>query len=245
MKKLSLKLFTCLLGAFLITNHCFASETEEIEIIAAGSKQLCEEEHLALKQKRADDADKESERGELVNNAMYITTHPLAAHGIYKISTTLDKVILNDGSIWKIYYYSDRAIINRWTSCNDQVIITPTSIFSPTDYQLVSQRTGESVYVSLTEIEVIPGDPYFRGQRLFVHSMDYLYDSSCGCYFYAIRLSDGTLWEVDTRDNAFCSLIYPGDIVFVGVDESVLSPTHNILVHFNSLEYVHADCVAY
>jgi len=215
----------------------------EKQNIVAGSKKLSLEEHQILKQKRQDQVDEENERGELVSNGMYLTTHPMASHGIYKVSALYDTIELNDGSIWCVYFYTDQEVISRWAYHNDQVIICPGTIFDITDYLLISQRTGEVVPVDLKEIEVIIDDPYFMGQRLWINHIDYAYDIVYGCFYYKIRLNDGSIWEVCTRDNAIASLMFPGDIVFVGVDENLGAPTYNILVHFNSLEYVHADCI--
>lgn len=226
----------------LLIQPLSSEEQQTKETIAAGSKKLTQEEHQAIKQKRVEDAKEGNERDELVTSAIYLTTHPMASHGVYK--TYFDRIELNDGSIWQVYYLSDRDVVNRWMYFNDQVIIRPGTIFDATDFQLVSQRTGEIVPVNLVEMDVIIGDPYFMRQRLWIDRINYIYDTACCCFYYEIRLNDGSIWETDSHDNYLASLMYPGDVVFVGVDESFGSPTYNILVHFNSLEYVHADCVA-
>ncbi len=247
MKSLILKLTSCyFLGLALMCHPLFSEETknDEHQKISAGSKKLDVEKHTAIKHQRFAELGQENERGEAVINGMYLTTHPMASHGIYKTSILGDSVELNDGSIWQVWFSSDWDVVRRWNYFNDQVIICPGSIFDATDYLLVSQRTGEVVPVRLTDLEVILGDPYFMGQRLWVNTINYLYDIICGCYYYEIRLNDGSIWEVDTHDTYLGSLMFPGDVVFIGVDESFGAPTYNILVHFNSLEYVHADCVA-
>lgn len=243
MKSQIFKMAFCLMGIALSFNSTYSEEnkTEETQTLQAGTKKLDAEQHMALKQKRAEQA-KEDERGELVTNGMYLTTHPMASHGIYKASAFFDTVELNDGSIWKVWFASDWDVIRRWMYFNDQVIICPGTIFDATDYLLVSQRTGEVVAVNLAELEVLPYDPYFMGQRLWISSIQYV--SSLFGGYYEIQLNDGSIWEVSSRDHVFCSLMYPGDIVFIGVDETLGSPTYNVLIHFNSLEYVHADCVA-
>ncbi|QLH35461.1 MAG: hypothetical protein HWD61_04310 [Parachlamydiaceae bacterium] len=173
----------------------------------------------------------------------YLTTHPMAAHGIYKASLFYDQIELNDGSIWQVYYASDRSIVSRWMLLNDQVIIRPGTIFDATDYLLVSQRTGESIAVDLIGMEEIIGDPSFMGQRLWIHNIDLIYDYFFDVFYYQIVLNDGSIWELDSYDNYIGSYMYPGDVVFVGVDNTFGSPTYNILIHFNTLEYVHADCI--
>lgn len=243
MKNLTLKIVSCILGIAVIASPIFSEDIGN-QTISAGSKKLEQDQHQAIKQKRVEQAGEENERGEMVENGMYLTTHPMASHGIYKASALFDRVELNDGSIWQVHFTSDWSVVSRWMYFNDQVIITPGTIFDATDYLLVSQRTGEVVAVSLVEMEVILGDASFMGQRLWINSIDYVYDIFCGCYFYQVRLNDGSVWEVDTHDNYIASFMFPGDVVFVGVDETLGAPTYNILVHFNSLEYVHADCVA-
>lgn len=246
MKSLIKKLMSVALVVSFLVVPCYGEEDtgNEKQTVSAGSKKLSEEERVALKQKRAEVAEQGNERGELVSNDMYMTTHPMAGHGIYKTSPLGDRIELNDGSIWQVWFSSDWEVVRRWMYWNDQVIICPGTFFDAADYLLVSQRTGEVVPVNLVEIEVIVGDPYFMGQRLWIERVDYIFDMVCGCYFYEIRLNDGSYWEVDTRDTYIASLMCPGDIVFVGVDEHFGSPSYNILVHFNTLEYVHADCVA-
>lgn len=244
MKNLSVKFASYLFGITLIANPIFSEETQEQQTIAAGSTKLDTEQHKAIKQKRLDQASEENERGEMVSNGMYLTTHPMASHGIAKASALFDRVELNDGSIWQVWFSADWEVVSRWMYYNDQVIISPGTIFDATNYILVSQRTGEVVSVHLVEVEMNIGDPYFKGQRLWIDRMDYRYDIICGCYYYEIRLNDGSIWEVDSHDNYLGSRMYVGDIVFVGVDETIGSPTYNILVHFNSLEYVHADCIS-
>lgn len=243
MKKLMLNLMGCLSGMFLIVNPIYSEQMQNNQTEVAGSRKLAAEQHADIKQQRLDKANDEDERGELVTNGMYLTTHPMASHGIYKTSPLCDKVVLNDGSIWQVWFTSDWSVVSRWMYYNDQVIICPGSIFDATDYLLISQRTGEVVAVNLVEMEVIVGDPYFMGQRLWINQIDYVYDIIAGYYYYEIRLNDGSLWEVSSRDSFLCSLMVPGDVVFIGVDETLGSPTYNILVHFNSLEYIHADCV--
>lgn len=246
MKNLMLKLVSCFFGMALIANPIFSEETtkdEEQQTLIAGTKKLDNEQHEAIKQKRLEQADEENERDEMVSNGMYFTKHPSASHGIYKTSSLFDRVELNDGSIWNVRFISDWGVVSRWMQYNDQVIICPGTIFDATDYLLVSQRTGEVVSVDLVELEVIIGDPYFKGQRLWINKIDYVYDVICGCFYYEIRLNDGSIWEIDTHDTYLGSCMLPGDVVLIGVDESLSSPTYNILVHFNSLEYVHADCV--
>lgn len=246
MKNQMLKLAGCLFGIALITTPLFSEEIKDYaqQTVPAGSTKLDTEQHLAVKQKRLDQAAEIDERGELVTNSMYLTTHPMASHGIYKASALFDRVELNDGSIWQVWFSSDWDVIKRWMYFNDQVIICPGTIFDAADYLLVSQRTGEVVAVNLIEMEEIIGDPYFMGQRLWINSINYVYDPIYVIYYYEIRLNDGSIWEVNSRDAYLCSYMYPGDVVFIGVDEALGSPTYNILVHFNSLEYVHADCVA-
>lgn len=245
MKKIVLKIVSSLLGIAFIAAPIHAAELlTQQESLPAGTKKLDTEQHTAIKQKRIESSAEENERGELVTNGMYLTTHPMASHGIYKASPLYDRVELNDGSVWQVWYTSDWSVVSRWMYYNDQVIICPGSIFDVTDYFLVSQRTGEIVPVQLLEMEVIPGDPYFMGQRLWINNITYLYDSLYGCYFYEIRLNDGSIWEVDSRDSYICSYMLPGDVVIIGVDQSIGAPSYNILVHFNTLEYVHADCVA-
>lgn len=246
MRNLLLKLLSSVLAITLMTNLGYAEgdEYENSQTIQAGSKKLEDEEHLVLKKKRVEEESKENERGKMVSNGMYLTTHPMAAHGIYKTIPFMNRLELTDGSIWQVIYPYDLDTIHHWMYSQDQVIICPGTLFDAGDYLLVSQRTGEVIPVNLVEMEVIIGDPYFRGQRLWIERMDYLYDLICGCYYYEIRLNDGSCWEVDARDHYLCSLMYPGDVVFIGVDERLNAPTYNILVHFNTLEYVHADCVA-
>lgn len=246
MKNFMIKLVGCLFGIALIANPIFSVEIKnhEQQTLVAGSKKLEAEQHSAVKQKRLEQAGQENERGEMISNGMYLTTHPSASHGIYKTSSLCDKIELNDGSIWQVWFLADWEVVKRWMHYNDQVIISPATIFDATDYILVSQRTGEVVPVNLVEMEVIVGDPYFMGQRLWIDKIDYIYDFVCCCFFYQVRLNDGSIWEVDTHDSYLCSYMFPGDVVFIGVDEAIGSPTYNILVHFNSLEYVHADCVA-
>lgn len=244
MNKLFLKFASCLIGTALLMNPIFSEHIQAENIQLAGSKKLDAEQHTSIKHERVAQANEESERGELVTNGMYLTTHPMASHGIYKASPLFDKVELNDGSIWQVWFTSDWSVVSRWMYFNDQVIVCPASIFDATDYLLISQRTGEVVGVNLVEMEMIVGDPYFMGQRLWITHMNYVYDVICSCYYYEIYLNDGSLWEVSSRDSYLCSLMVPGDVVIIGVDETLGSPTYNILVHFNSLEYVHADCVA-
>ena len=229
----------------LLLSSIGAGEIENIETIHAGVNKLDDLLKMKLNEERQKLFQNDNPRGAFCLNASYLTTHPLAAHGIYKASAYFDKVELNDGSVWAVYYDMDRSTVSRWMAMNDQVIITPsTSFFSPTNYLLVSQRTNECVNVSLKEIEV-NHDPYFGGQRLWIEKIDYVYDLSCGCFYYRLNLSDGSNWEVDSRDSSYCNLFYPGDVVFIGVDNSFGLNTNNILIHFNSLEYVHADCVSY
>lgn len=219
------------------------SDIQDDATLVAGSKKLPEEERSAIKQKRSESTE-EDVRGEVITNDMYLTTHPAASHGIIKATPYYDRVYLNDGSIWQVYYDMDRSVISNWMYYNDQVIVCPASIFDPTDYILVSQRTYETVCVNLSEMEVLIGDPYYMGQRLWISHVDYFYDIVYGRFFYNLILSDGSAWEVSTSDDFLCVYFRPGDVVFVGVDESFNSPTYNILIHFNTLEYVHADCVA-
>jgi hypothetical protein len=244
MKKMMLKLASGILLIALITASTYAEDgqDQDQQTVSAGSKKLDDEQHLAIKQKRAEEAKEENARGEMVTNGMYLTTHPMASHGVYKTSALFDVVELNDGSVWNVWYSADRSVVGRWQYMNDQVIICPGTLFDPTDYLLVSQRTGEQVPVKLVEMEIIAGDPTFHGQRLWIYSMNYIFDLACNCFYYEIRLNDGSLWEVDTRDSYLCSYMNPGDVVIVGVDEKFGASTYNILIHFNSLEYVHADC---
>lgn len=246
MKKIVLKIMASVLGIALIAAPIYSEEliSQEQQSLPAGTKKLDAGQHAAIKQKRIEQTNEENPRGEMVSNGMYLTTHPMASHGIYKASSLFDRVELNDGSIWQVWFTSDWSVVSRWMQYNDQVIICPGTIFDATDYLLVSQRTGEVVAVNLMEMEVIPSDPYFMGQRLWINNINYLYDVMCGCYYYEIILNDGSIWEADSRDSHLCSYMFPGDVVLIGVDQSIGTPSYNILVHFNSLEYVHADCVA-
>lgn len=255
MKNILLKLVSCLLGIAFIANPIFSEETINTDqMISAGSKKLETEQHYAISKNRFEMQSEKQDtqpQNEKVAKGLngpsakaYLTTHPMAAHGIYKASLFYDQVELNDGSIWQVWFDSDRSVVSRWMYFNDQVTIWPGSIFDATNYLLESQRTGEVVAVNLIGMEEIIGDPYFMGQRLWINSIDLVYDFIFGDFYYQIQLNDGSIWEVDTYDNYLCSLMYPGDVVFVGVDDTFGSPTYNILIHFNTLEYVHADCTA-
>ena len=245
MCKFTLKWLSCLLGFALIMNHVSSEEpiNSAKKTLEAGTTMLSAEKHLDIKQSRLEQSTQENPRAKQVNK-MYLTTHPLASHGVYKTIPPYNRVELSDGSIWHVWYSSHWETVNRWKYYNDQVIICPGTFFDPTDYILVSQRTGEVVPVNLIEMEVVFGDPYFKGQRVWIEHINYMFDLACGCYYYEIILNDGSVWEVDYRDDYLASFMQPGDVIIMGVDESFGSSTYNILINFNTLEYVHADCVA-
>lgn len=270
-KKFSLSICS-LCTLFLLTGSLYGADEEsdsskqEIQIIPAGTKRFSQEEDVAIKEERAKaQQDAESEGNstskkikdlisvnvastskkstghhfhgleKITHGAYYFTSHEDAIHTALSVSEYREKVKLNDGTIWNVSSY-DRWKLIDWLVSDGIFILPNSSFFSIYDYVLVNQRTGDYVDVNLCELEVLSWDPTYYGNRHWVISIDY--------FGNFVTLEDGSVWDIAYADDSILQRWYVGDVVTIGINDGWDSGVRpNILIHFNTLRYVRADCL--
>lgn len=206
----------------------------ESEFIQAGDRAVDQEEQMLEKEKRAQKDEEYKEEG-MVAQSVYYTSHPAAYHTFYRNWDYGMKVELNDGSIWSVAS-KDQWKVNTWYSTDIILIKQNFSFFSPYDYELVNQRCGDRVDVNLLELEILPYDSTFFGQRSWVISIDYFNN--------IVTLQDGSVWTVSFDDDSTLATWRLGDVVIIGVNDgwdNTIRP--NLLINFNTLNDVRANCV--
>lgn len=253
------------------TLHASSEFTEEgSQIILAGTKRLSQEEENKIRELRAlkaqqaeeenggkenspskqslknlipvnvNSASKQKDGGKgtpekISHGAYYFTSHEGAIHTAFSVSEFREKIKLNDGTIWSVSF-SDRWKLIDWTLSDGIFILPHHSFFSSYDYVLVNQRTGDYVDVNLTELEVLTYDYTYYGNRYWIKDIDY--------FGNFVTLNDNSIWDISFDDDSILMHWNNGDVVTVGINDgwdSTLRP--NILIHFNTLKYVRADCL--
>lgn len=208
------------------------SESEplpESEFIPAGDRAVLES---------SDDVQlptEEPKEGDLIPMAVYQTSHPGALHTTFKNWDFGTKVELNDGSIWAVSTF-ERWKINTWSSSDVILVKLNQRFLASHQYELVNQRTGDYVDVDLVELEVLPYDATFYGQRSWIIAVDYLANN--------VILQDGSLWDISYGDDAAFRTWRVGDVIILGVNDSWdASIRPNLLINFNTLTHARANCL--
>lgn len=230
MKKLGL-----LICASLTLFYGLSAEEEKCEqastFISAGERADPETEQQEEKEPNQDEQPSE----ELLPMAVYHTSHPGALHTTFKNWNYGEKIELNDGSIWAVSLF-DQWKVNAWLASDIILVKLNHSFLSSHRYELVNQSTGDYVDVDLVELEVLPYDASFYGQRAWVVAIDYLAN--------IVTLQDGSVWTVSFSDDSILRTWRVGDVVILGVNDcwdSTLRP--NLLINFNTLSHIKANCV--
>jgi hypothetical protein len=241
---------------------------ENTQVITAGSRRLSQSEEAAIKEQRlfrsaqaehedknndlsslkaiknripltiASTTKKDGKNGEkterISHGVRYYSSHEDAIHTALTGSNYYEKVKLNDGTIWSVASY-DWWKVQKWLT-TDEILILPNHISYFYDYLLVNAQTGDYVDVNLTELEVLSWDPSYYGNRHWIVSIDY--------FSNFVTLEDGSIWDVSFEDDGILRHWYVGDVVTIGINDGWDSAIRlNILVHFNTLNYVRAECL--
>lgn len=216
------------------TDESGNSETlKNLTQIKVNSASGAQEEVENLSEKITNDGTYSPEK--ITNGAYYFTSHEGAIHTAYSVSEFREKIKLNDGTIWSVSF-SDRWKLIDWLITDGIFILPKHSFFSIYNYVLVNQRTGDYVDVNLCELEVLTYDPTYYGNRKWIIDIDYF-----GNY---ITLNDYSVWDITFDDDSIMKYWRIGDVVTIGINDgwdSTLNP--NLLIHFDSLNYVRADCL--
>ena len=159
----------------------------------------------------------------------HYTSHPGAIKQIYSISPFGDSVELHDGSIWTIdrnQIYS----IGNWYE-GDAIVVSPNSFwYTPFQFCLTNQNTGESVEANLTYGPIYNG-PY----TLWIVAID--------DYYNRVILCDGSVWDMSVFDSSLIRQWMVNDTVIIGINDGWLSSTRpNILINVNMLNYASGIC---
>lgn len=199
------------------------------EILSARKKCLQEIENTVLDQS----GDEINEQ--VKAKATYLTTHPGALHYVTAVTYPYgDPVQLEDGSIWSISTSDSYKTLNWLTT--DNILIVPNRNpvwYTIYPYCLLNQQTGVSVQATPTS------SPWFNGYySRWIYSIDY--------YNCQVLLNDGSVWNVPFCDSWILSGYLPGDYVTMGFNDSPGNGLGaNILINFNTLQYVYSNCIYY
>jgi hypothetical protein len=200
---------------------------EPTEEMLAASEKCKEENQTALFN--------EHEESDLKLKATYVTTHPNALH--YVIAVTLpygDPVQLEDGSIWTLYSGDGYKTLNWLTTDNILILPNRNPIWNSLyPYCLFNQQTGVGVQAKYSAA------PWMNsGYTRWIYSIDY--------YSCQLVLNDGSIWDIPFMDSWILNSYLPGDYVIMGFNDSPGNGLgSNILINFNTLQYVYATCIYY
>lgn len=171
----------------------------------------------------------------LHSKATYVTTHPNALHFVTAVTKPYgDPIQLEDGSIWSIYSGDCYKTLNWLTT--DNILILPNrnnawnSIYP---YAIHNQQTGVTVQASYSAAPWVNS-----GYSRWIYSIDY--------YNCQLVLNDGSIWNVPFCDSWILSSYLPGDYVIMGFNDAPGNGLgSNILINFNTLQYVYSTCIFY
>lgn len=171
----------------------------------------------------------------VVEKGPFFTTHPGALHYVQAVTLPFgDPVQLEDGSIWGVYSGDGYKTLN-WLM-TDNILITPNRHpvwYSIYPYCLLNQQTGVTVQATPS------AGPWFNGYYThWIYSIDY--------YNCQVLLNDGSIWNVPFCDSWILNSYLPGDYVTMGFNDSPGNGLGaNILINFNTLQYVYSNCIYY
>ena len=172
---------------------------------------------------------------QLHSKATYLTTHPNALHFVTAVTLPYgDPIQLEDGSIWSLYTGDSYKTLNWLTT--DNILIMPNrnpvwnSIYP---YSLLNQQTGVAVQATYSAA------PWMNsGYSRWIYSIDY--------YNCQMVLNDGSIWNVPFCDSWILNTYLPGDYVIMGFNDAPGNGLgYNILINFNTLQYVYSTCIYY
>lgn len=224
-KRISLQIFTCILGTTLsVSAFDGQDENKHIPVKSRPSAVIERDEDPSehLTTKLHTEGEQSEER--VTNHSMFYTSHPGAFHTISAVSLSGDTLELEDGSIWSIYS-GDQYNTVIWLP-RDVVVITPNNgWFSSYDFKLTNQNTGSS---ALTNLKL--GPFYDSAMSHWIVAIDYDYN--------IVYLEDGSAWNMSYFDCGTVRKWLPDDTVIIGINDSWFSYSNpNVLINVNMLNY--------
>lgn len=148
-----------------------------------------------------------------------------AEHYIHGISCYGEQVELEDGSVWQVCS-CDRYKISSWDSRDPITITQNTSWFSSHAYRLINQFTGSSVEVNLYLGPIMNG-PYTH----YINWID---------YYGAVMLTDGSQWQISSRDLSVFRCWAYDDTIIVGTNSGWDGSCNAILINVTMNNFVRA-----
>lgn len=151
-------------------------------------------------------------------------THPGALHFPYSISLYGESVELEDGSIWTVC--PEHAYVTLGWLPSDILSITPNHTwFSPYDYVITNENTGDWVHVNL-----YLGPLYSGPHTHWIIAID--------TYNNIVYLEDGSAWHISSFDSRVIYSWAVNDTVIIGTNDGLFSSSRpNILINVNTLNY--------
>lgn len=226
--------------AFLLVTSSLIGSGETIEntpqIIPVGSRNPILQQGLSLEEEE-DGLDIEGEE-RIKHGALYYTTHSSAVHTMFPM-TQSDRIKLNDGTIWFVSP-QDRWKLSTWVT-SDTVLILPNQKCCASycyRYTLYNQEKYAYVDVNLCDVEYLPWDVTYYGNRRWIIDINYFAN-----YF---TLNDGSRWDVPMSDSYILGTWEKRDIVTIGINEesgSLLRTNILININKNPCDYIRANCV--
>ncbi|MEC7839135.1 MAG: hypothetical protein VX777_03740 [Chlamydiota bacterium] len=227
MKTLTSTLAKIFIGIALISTNLIADE----EHVPVGERALPNAEHISVQEQREQlSKDNMPAQGddELIAKKTYYTSHEGAFHRPIAVTSTGDRVTLEDGTVWQVRI-KDRTKTLDWL-IGDSIIILPNhSWFSSYHYVLLNQNTGKEVKVNM-----LLGPIYNGVHTHWVVAIDYYNKEVC--------LEDGSVWRISGSDGSTLKKWLINDTVIIGINDSWFSSKPNILINVNMLNYVAAIC---
>jgi hypothetical protein len=148
-----------------------------------------------------------------------------AEHYIHGISYYGEQVELEDGSVWKVNC-CDRYKVSAWDGRDPITITQNTSWFSSYNYRLINQFTGSSVEANLYLGPVVNG--------IYTHYINWI--DYCG----AVILTDGSQWQISSRDLSVFRCWAYDDTIIIGTNSGWDGSYNAILINVTMNNYVRA-----
>lgn len=213
-RKISSKIFTCLVGTILSVSALNAQE---------GTK---ERERVPVKTRPTQVVECTTEEStseeQVTNHNLYYTSHPGAFHRVSAVSLMGDTIELEDGSIWSVYS-GDSYKTSNWLPGDLVVLTINKRWFSSYDFRMTNQNTGVSVLINLSF-----GPFYDSPMSHWIVAIDYDYN--------IVYLEDGSVWNMSYFDYGTVRKWLPDDTVIIGINDEIFSyQKPNFLLNVNTL----------
>lgn len=159
----------------------------------------------------------------------YRTVHPGAYHYIKSVTPNLDKIEINDESVWSTFP-GDRHKMEGWLPSHDLVFVQQQEEFASYRFKVINTSLNNAK----VQVNLILGPKYSGNYTYWIIGLD--------INNRKIVLCDNSVWDMSRFDKKVFDKWKINQTIIIGVNDGTLTSFNpNILINVETLSYVRAS----